>query len=162
MTKQQKNRAFVKMLKEFPKAFGRVSFRERLMLRTAFTYVVEEVIDDLFEGKDLVIKELGERCNQLLKDKGNLTDELDERTKDLLNANHRIEQMQDAKCTSCTELGGMQLKINRLEQQIEKMKCCGNCSHRRYWGNELGCKLDLDKQFECDNNNKKYWEFREE
>ena len=40
MTKQQENRAFVKMLKEFPKAFGRVSFRERLMLRTAFTYVI--------------------------------------------------------------------------------------------------------------------------
>lgn len=50
----------------------------------------------------------------------------------------------------------------QLREQIEKMKCCGNCSHRRYWGNELGCKLDLDKQFECDNNNKKYWEFREE
>jgi len=49
---------------------------------------------------------LGERCNQLLKDKGNLTDELDERTKDLLNANHRIGQ---------------------LEQQIEQMKICWNC-----------------------------------
>ncbi|MBO7735441.1 MAG: hypothetical protein J6S67_22950 [Methanobrevibacter sp.] len=48
-----------------------------------------------------------------------------------------------------------------LKQQIEKMKCCGNCEHRHYWGNELGCNLDIDKQFECDNNNKKYWEFRE-
>lgn len=47
MTKQQENRAFVKMLKEFPKAFGRVSFRERLMLRAAFTYVVEEIVDDI-------------------------------------------------------------------------------------------------------------------
>lgn len=47
MTKQQENRAFVKMLKEFPKAFGRVSFRERLMLRVAFTYVVEEVTVEL-------------------------------------------------------------------------------------------------------------------
>ena len=44
MTKRQENEEFVKMLKEFPKAFGRVSFRERLMLRTAFTYVVEEVM----------------------------------------------------------------------------------------------------------------------
>ena len=85
MTKQQENRAFAKMLKEFPKAFGRVSFRERLMLRTAFAYVVEEVIGDIkanfdyfIEGKDLEIKTLGERCNQLLKDKGNLADELQE------------------------------------------------------------------------------------
>ncbi|MBR4396648.1 MAG: hypothetical protein IKS93_02210 [Methanobrevibacter sp.] len=49
-------------------------------------------------------KLLGERCNQLLKDKGDLTDELDEldeRTKDLLNANH---------------------KIGQLEKQIEKLK----------------------------------------
>ena len=64
-------------------------------------------------------KLLGERCNQLLKDKGELTD------------------------------------------KIEKMKCCGNCIHRHCWGNELGCNLDLDKQFECDNTNKKYWEFSE-
>ena len=60
-------------------------------------------------------------------------------------------------------LQGMRLVRRRkeLQEQIEKMKCCGNCTHRRYWGNELDCKLDLDKQFECDNNNKKYWEFRE-
>ena len=36
---------------------------------------------------------LGERCNQLLKDKGGLTD-----------------------------------KVAELENQIEKMKCCGNCA----------------------------------
>ena len=65
--------------------------------------------DYQIEGRDLEIKTLGERCNQLLKDKGNLTDELDERTKDLLNANH---------------------KIGQLEQQIEKMKCCGNCKFK--------------------------------
>ena len=54
MTKQQKNSAFVKMLKEFPKAFGRVSFRERLMLMVAFDYVVEEIIVDLEkENSDL-------------------------------------------------------------------------------------------------------------
>lgn len=54
MTKQQENRAFVKMLKEFPKAFGRVSFRERLMLKVAFNYVVEEIIVDLEkENSDL-------------------------------------------------------------------------------------------------------------
>ena len=65
MTKRQENEEFVKMLKEFPKIFGRVSFRERLMLRTAFTYVVEEVIADIkancdfaIEGRDVKIKEL--------------------------------------------------------------------------------------------------------
>ena len=65
MSKQQKNSAFIKMLKEFPKAFGRVSFRERLMLRTAFDYINEEVIADIkancdlaIEGRDVKIKEL--------------------------------------------------------------------------------------------------------
>ncbi len=57
MTKQQENRAFAKMLKEFPKVFGRVSFRERLMLRTAFSYVVEEVFADIEkENADLKAK----------------------------------------------------------------------------------------------------------
>lgn len=71
MTKQQENRAFAKMIKEFPKAFGRVSFRERLMLRTAFSYVVEEVIADIkanfdyvLEGKDLEIKQVEELQKQ--------------------------------------------------------------------------------------------------
>ena len=48
-----------------------------------------------------------------------------------------IEQMQDAKCISCTDLGGMQLKINRLEKQIEKMKCCANCL--KYDRNNRAC-----------------------
>lgn len=34
--------------------------------------------DYVLEGKDLEIKELGERCNQLLKDKGDLTDKVQE------------------------------------------------------------------------------------
>ena len=73
MTKRQENEEFVKMLKEFPKAFGRVSFRERLMLKTAFTYVIEEVSADIkancdfaLEGKDVEIMELKEQNNKLL------------------------------------------------------------------------------------------------
>ena len=58
-------------------------------------------------------------------------------------------------------VGCLNLKIKQLEAQIEKMKCCENCKQHRFWGNELGCKLDLDKQFECDNNNHKYWELGE-
>lgn len=64
-------------------------------------------------------KLLGERCNQLLKDKGNLTDELNERTKDLLNANH---------------------KIGQLEKQIEKMK---SCQIRVTWGEGWNYSLDV-------------------
>ena len=33
--------------------------------------------DYVLEGKDLEIKQLGERCNQLLKDKGDLTDKIE-------------------------------------------------------------------------------------
>ena len=75
MTKQQENKAFAKMLKEFPKAFGRVNFRERLMLRTAFDYVIEEVIADIkancdlaIEGRDIKIKELEQKLEQTEKD----------------------------------------------------------------------------------------------
>jgi hypothetical protein len=67
---------------------------------------------------------LGERCNQLLKDKGDLTEELNERTKDLLNANHRIGQ---------------------LEQQIEEMKSDVRTNIK--WAdqnknNQMYCKLN--------------------
>ena len=66
MTKQQENRAFAKMLKEFPKAFGRVSFRERLMLRTAFTYVIEEIVDDI-EKENVELKAKYNRIDVICK-----------------------------------------------------------------------------------------------
>lgn len=62
----------------------------------------------------------------------------------------------------CDRVGELVRENDQLKDQIEKMKCCGNCLHRHYWGDELGCNLDLDKQFECDNNKKKYWEFKKE
>lgn len=38
----------------------------------------------------------------------------------------------------------------QLKQQIEKMKCCENCKHHSFWGNELKCNLlDYDTELEC-------------
>ena len=109
MTKQQENKAFVKMLKEFPKAFGRVSFRERLMLRAAFDYINGEVIDDLkancdlaIEGRDIKIKEL----------ELELTVEKDQHQEET-NLHLHAEEY-----------------IKSLEKQIEKMKRHCNCKHR--------------------------------
>lgn len=181
MTKQQENRAFAKMLKEFPKAFGRVSFRERLMLRVAFTYVVEEVIGDIranfdyvLEGKDLEIKTLGERCIQLLKDKGNLTDEnkvllqnledteivnkaLEQRIKVLKKEREQLKGIKEVavliKANNSTVVTLMELN-NRLvsaNQQIEEMKMCCNCD----WSNYLPNGNCLD----CDG--KKNWKLKE-
>ncbi len=39
--------------------------------------------------------------------------------------------------------------IIKLEALIEKLKCCENCYYHRFWGNDLGCKLDFDTEFEC-------------
>ena len=50
---------------------------------------------------------LGERCNQLLKDKGELTD-----------------QITDIKANCDLAIEGRDIKIKELEQQIEQMKCC--------------------------------------
>lgn len=156
MTKKQENIAFAKMLKEFPKAFGRVSFRERLMLRAAFTYVVEEIVEK-------EIKQLGERCNQLLKDKGDLTDELAKWKEEWQ------EQVQKATDEGWerTKLTG---RVRELEQQIEKMKCCGNCKHFDLVFNSA--KKGSKGNYEClkDGDNGKYyrscnrfekWELRE-
>lgn len=40
-------------------------------------------------------------------------------------------------------------RITELEALIEKMKCCENCYYHRFWGNDLGCNLDYDTEFEC-------------
>lgn len=38
----------------------------------------------------------------------------------------------------------------QLKVQIEKMKCCENCKHHSFWGNELKCNLfDYDTELEC-------------
>ena len=49
-------------------------------------------------------------------------------------------------------------RILELEAQIEKMKCCGNCKHRYFIGDELECHL-LDNGINCDNEDK--WEIKE-
>lgn len=56
---------------------------------------------------------LGERCNQLLKDKGELTDKIAE-------LNMKIDGLEE-------QTSYMFNEIALQEQQIEKMKCCGNC-----------------------------------
>ena len=57
-----------------------------------YTNYVDGYIDGT-EPREREIKSLGERCLQLQKDKGELTD-----------------------------------KVKELKAQIEKMKCCGNCT----------------------------------
>lgn len=49
-------------------------------------------------------------------------------------------------------------RIKDLEKQVEKMKCCGNCKHRYFIGDELECHL-LDNGINCDNEDK--WEMKE-
>jgi hypothetical protein len=77
--------------------------------------------DHVLEGKDLKIKTLGERCNQLLKDKGDLTDKV-KSLEEYKNGNfvQTVNQI----------IEGRNIKIKELEQQIEKMKRHCNCKHR--------------------------------
>lgn len=63
----------------------------------------------------------------------------------------RIAQLQNDK-------GELTDKCKKLETQIEKMKCCGNCKHRYFIGDELECHL-LDNGINCDNEDK--WEIKE-
>lgn len=68
--------------------------------------------ENLFQKNTILLNEnrlLAERCNQLLKDKGDLTDMV-----------RALEAVREDF-----------IKDNaKLEQQIEKMKCCGNCAKR--------------------------------
>lgn len=61
--------------------------------------------------------------------------------------------------------GSLTDRVDVLETQIEKMKCCENCRYNSYWGNELHCNYGLkealqeDKLVECNNMDK--WEIKE-
>ena len=165
MTKQQENKAFAKMLKEF----GRVSFRERLMLRTSFTYVIEEVFGDIkancdlaIEGRDIKIKELSKE-NEVLKERYDRVDIIGyDALKNLTNAKDIIRALlfhltddtfyvtYETKEQSVERArqflrgikeSDLQKENEQLKEQIEKMKCCGNCGNERctskYRGNSI-------------------------
>ena len=104
---------------------------------------------------------LGERCNQLLKDKGDLTDQIadikancdfalegkDIEIKELkekhessisqwkyeLNKliHNEVELSKENKTLEGCLLAEQEYTLT-LEKQIEKMKCCGNCWHWHY------------------------------
>lgn len=46
---------------------------------------------------------------------------------------------------------------SELKAKIEKMKCCENCKHHYFIGDELECRL-LDKGINCDGEK---WEIKE-
>ena len=92
------------------------------------------------EPREKEIKSLGERCLQLQKDKGNLTDRVNNLEEKLANADYQLE--------------GRDNEIRELEEQIEKMKCCGNCQTVR--DAEGNCYLKKDGK--CKDKDK--WELR--
>ncbi|MBO7733652.1 MAG: hypothetical protein J6S67_13900 [Methanobrevibacter sp.] len=75
---------------------------------------------------------LGERCNQLLKDKGDLTDRVSNQAESL-----RVIMLEEEK---------KRKRIEELEQQIEKMKCCANCKHSRT--DYEHCRTDKHEKWE--------------
>ena len=45
---------------------------------------------------------------------------------------------------------GISGKIAELEMLVQKLKCCENCKHHSFWGDELKCNLiNYDDEFEC-------------
>ena len=58
------------------------------------------------------------------------------------------------KSVPCELYVSYQDRIKQLEKQIEKMKNCANCKHRRFYGNEAECKIGY-----CNSNEK--WELAE-
>lgn len=53
-------------------------------------------------------------------------------------------------------------KIKELEMLVQKLKCCENCKHHGFMGNELICHLEnYDTEFECLKTGS-HWELDEE
>ena len=74
--------------------------------------------DYFIEGKDLEIKTLGERCNQLLKDKGDLTDKIEKMQK-----KHKQEIL-DLVLSNSSERAEFEKENAVLERRIERAKEC--------------------------------------
>ena len=77
-------------------------------------------------------------------------------------ANKIIEQRAQTFCNSivCPLPETEAVKI--LQELIQKMKCCENCKHHCFWGNELNCKtLSYVEELEC-MKTKSHWELDEE
>lgn len=65
-------------------------------------------------------------------------------------ANKVMEQMLQTSCKPivCPLPETEAVKI--LLEQIQKMKCCENCKHHSFWGDELKCNLlSYDDELEC-------------
>lgn len=51
-------------------------------------------------------------------------------------------------------------EVEELKAQIEKLKCCENCKHHCFWGNELNCRtLSYDEELKC-MKTKEHWEIK--
>ena len=119
---------------------------------------------------------LGERCNQLLKDKGDLTDQIadikancdlaiegrDVKIMELEKENAELKHNKKTvvHLADCLE-EKMKERIEELEQQIEKMKCCENCQHFK---NEEDVEYCWNCERQQDNDDeiiKDEWEIKE-
>ena len=117
------------------------------MLMYNYEYYAEETYLRLYtqgylagaEPREKEIKSLGERCLQLQKDKGNLTDSVNNLEEKLANADYQLE--------------GRDLEIKELKEQIEKMKSCANCKHQ--------CSFLFQDEIDCANNGLPKWEIKE-
>lgn len=64
-------------------------------------------------------------------------------------ANKLMEQMLHASCNPIVYAFPETEAVKLLQAQIQKLKCCENCKHHSFWGDELKCNLDYDTEFEC-------------
>ena len=73
----------------------------------------------------------------------------------------------DIKANCDLAIEGRDVKIMELEQQIEKMKCCGNCKHLKHIGDCICGYYTCDKDGENEGmfypkcNNKDKWELED-
>jgi type II secretory ATPase GspE/PulE/Tfp pilus assembly ATPase PilB-like protein len=73
-----------------------------------------------------------------------------------------IEQMAQTSCKPIVCSLPETEAIKLLNEQIMKMRCCENCKHHGFMGNELICHLgSYDTEFEC-MKTKSHWELNEE
>lgn len=107
---------------------------------------------------------LGERCNQLLKDKGDLTDKCRKLEQEIVNLHETLDLRRMQLDDSAEIIKEMQSKVDTLEKEnaeLKRLRCCENCKNvslQLHWKESKD--IDERRQFVCGTcGNRKHWEY---
>ena len=116
------------------------------------SFIGEQLQKAFIEGTDFMYYSNNEELKK----------ELTEKDKQIAELKAQIEKMRSALIeVMCQSVNTTSEIYKKNTEQIEKMKCCENCKHHCFWGDELKCMvLSYEEELKC-MKTKEHWEIKE-